>query len=132
MPFLFRPINLKILIDSKDGADVFSICRCDQRGIGKVHGEVVIFSHQVPAGLHNYLVEVINEDRSAFYKFPQIILNGVRKTEQLKGLGYNRPGRDKRLLNCFQGFKTYKMFVVIFIEDGNNRPGINGDHYASF
>ena len=112
-------------IDGEYFAQAFSLRDADERGVGEIHGPVRVFAHKFADSGNVAGIEREQEDGAALEHFPQRLLRGRLIGEEVHGFDERRPDGGERLAQRFESGNAPGVMLVIRIDEGDERPGID-------
>ena len=124
-----RPIDLEVAtVQGEHPRNAFTLGHGDERRVGKIHGQIAVFLHQLAHAAMVASFELDEADHIAFHQFPQCILGAPGKAEEIHGFRVRRPHRCERLVQRSQHLGTAFMMAIVGVYQGNQRARIDQNH----
>jgi hypothetical protein len=106
-------------------AEAFTFGDAEEGRVAEIHGTVRVFAHQFADSGNVCGIERELEEGAALDHFPQRLLGGGLIGEQVHGFDERGPDGGKRLAQRFESGNAAGVVLVIGIDDGDERPGVD-------
>lgn len=112
-------------VDGEYFADTLSFGDADEGGVGEVHGTVGVFAHELADSGDVACIERKQKDGGAFEHFPEDFLRRWLTGKEVHGFDERGPYGGEGLAQGFESGNAAGMVLVIGIDQGNQRPGVD-------
>jgi hypothetical protein len=112
-------------VDGEYFAEAFAFGDTDERGVGEVHGPVGVFTHELAGSGDVAGIEGKQKDGAALEHFPEGLLRRRLVGQEVHGFDERGPNGGERLAQGLESGNALGMVLVIRIDQGNERPGID-------
>ena len=115
-------------VEGKDTPNPLAFGDAHESSVSNIHRQITIRSHQFFHSPNIAALKIQEFDGPGLDHLPERILRFPGEIQKIHRCRQNWPDRPERLVDGQKQFFASRMLVIVFMYEGNQRPGIDEDY----